>query len=463
MDFNYNIENFGNIQKASIEIKPLTIIAGENGVGKSFTTKSLYCLLDALNKDYLLEYIDVSLAIIQRNIIFFESEFTNKSQKDIDFIENLKTVKLNFLNFLQRELQELNLEQQEKLLNNFFDRIKEDYKEIEQYQKKQSVLKKFEKVVIYTKEILNAYLKLLNLEEDFKKIISLGIEKELKDNFQKNFQISNLETLLRKDEKIKSFDLKIDSIGNMNIKENQNIDFSFTSKGIMEIQKLANIVYIDSPAYLKVRKALENKKRGFANSFAFKVFDEEKYLKDYPLYLDRLYDFLDKKYLDKPDFEDLSNELQNLMSGRLNITKSGNIEYLDTNNNSMPLSLTAMGITNIGLIDLLIRNNIINKGSFLIMDEPEAHLHPEWQVKLINILYKVAQAGANIIIATHSIDMIKAVELLIKQDEDAKNLISLNKMPYNSDFTKLEQEDKIEEILADLSSPFYKMYMEGLK
>ena len=80
------------------------------------------------------------------------------------------------------------------------------------------------------------------------------------------------------------------------------------------------------------------------------------------------------------------------------------------------------------------------------MDEPEAHLHPEWQVKLINILYKVAQAGANIIIATHSIDMIKAVELLIKQDEDAKNLISLNKMPYNSDFTKLEQEDKIEEM-----------------
>ncbi len=461
MDFNFNIENFGNIKKASIEIKPLTIIAGENGTGKSFTTKSLYCLLDALNKDYLMEYIQVNLAKIQRNIIFFESEFTKKSQKDMDFIEDLKTSKLVFLNFIQNELQELNLEQQEKLLNSFFYRIKSDYKEIEQYQKKQSPLKKFEKVSSYTSEILKSYKNLLILEEDFKGVVSLGIEKDLKDNFQKNFQISNLETLVRKDEKIKSFDLKIDSIGNMNVKENQNIDFSFTSKGIMEIQKLANIVYIDSPAYLKVRKALENRKRGF--SLGFKVFDEEKYLKDYPLYLDRLYEFLDKKYLDAPDFKELSDELQKLMSGKLNITKSGDIEYLDINNNAMPLSLTAMGITNIGLIDLLIRNNIINKGSFLIMDEPEAHLHPEWQVTLIKILYKVAQAGANIIIATHSIDMIKAVELLIKQDEDAKKLISLNKMPYKNNFMNLSQEEKIEEILTDLSSPFYKMYMEGLK
>ena len=82
---------------------------------------------------------------------------------------------------------------------------------------------------------------------------------------------------------------------------------------------------------------------------------------------------------------------------------------------------------------------------------------------LIKILYKVAQAGANIIIATHSIDMIKAVELLIKQDEDAKKLISLNKMPYKNNFMNLSQEEKIEEILTDLSSPFYKMYMEGLK
>ena len=36
-------------------------------------------------------------------------------------------------------------------------------------------------------------------------------------------------------------------------------------------------------------------------------------------------------------------------------------------------------------------------------------------------------------------------------------------MPYKNNFMNLSQEEKIEEILTDLSSPFYKMYMEGLK
>ncbi len=51
----YNLENIGNIDKASITIKPLTIIAGENSSGKTFVTKSLYTVLDSVYKNHLLE------------------------------------------------------------------------------------------------------------------------------------------------------------------------------------------------------------------------------------------------------------------------------------------------------------------------------------------------------------------------------------------------------------------------
>lgn len=458
MNFKFSIENLGNIKKADFEIKPLTIIAGENGSGKSFTTKSLYCLLDALNKDYLFDYIQLNISNIKRGIIFYESELLNKSQKDVTFIENFKEDYWNFLDFIQDELQGLNLEQQEKILQNFSTRLEKQFQRLKEYFEIQSSLKKFQRVKEHADTILESYNNIIELENSFKYIISEEIEKNLKSNFQKNFQISNLETLIRKDEKVKHIDLKIDSIGNVNIRDKQYIDFSLKPKGIIQIQNLKNIVYIDSPAYLKVRRGLESRYRGF---IGFRG-EDDKYLKGYPLYLEKLYEFIDKRYLDEPDFKSLSDELQELMSGKLNITKSGDIEYMDKNNNSMPLSLTAMGITNIGLIDLLLRNNIINRGSFLIMDEPEAHLHPKWQVALIEILYKVAQAGANIIIATHSIDMIKAIELLIKQDKNAKDLIAINKMPHNEDFGKLDEEEKIEEILSDLSSPFYEMYMKGL-
>jgi predicted ATPase len=53
MDFELTIKNLGNIKQASFKVKPFTIIAGENSSGKSFATKGLYCLLDALNRDYL--------------------------------------------------------------------------------------------------------------------------------------------------------------------------------------------------------------------------------------------------------------------------------------------------------------------------------------------------------------------------------------------------------------------------
>ena len=51
----YNLENIGNIDKASITIKPLTIVAGENSSGKTFVTKSLYTVLDSVYKNHFLE------------------------------------------------------------------------------------------------------------------------------------------------------------------------------------------------------------------------------------------------------------------------------------------------------------------------------------------------------------------------------------------------------------------------
>ena len=141
-----------------------------------------------------------------------------------------------------------------------------------------------------------------------------------------------------------------------------------------------------------------------------------------------------------------------------NGVKFTNINFISKNGN-FPISLTAMGITNIGIIDMLIRNNSINKGSFLIIDEPEVHLHPKWQVEFVNILYDIADAGANVIITTHSIDIVKAVELLAKKDD--KN-IAINRMPYSPKFKNKTIEEKISDILNDLISPYYKMYMEGL-
>jgi len=459
MNFNLNIENLGNIRKANFEIKPLTIIAGENGSGKSFATKSIYTILDTLNKDYITREFISYFSLLTREFDFFDEKLTPKAAVDINFIKNFYE---NYSVQLQKMLDSYRIadfEDQELLSKEYEVQCLEMIKETEAYYDKRKKLKKFVSTKEHIENILHHLNHILNIVREYKLIVVKEIEKNLRDNFKKNFQVTSLQSLHYKQKNLKNIKFDIDSIGSVSIDEKEELDFSFFSKGIMEIQKLQNIVFIDSPVYLKIRKGLEKN-----SIFKFHLFYDvgDRYLKGYPLYIEKLYEFLDKKYLDEPDFKELSDELQQLISGKLNIVKSGDIEYVDQKGSSVPLSLTAMGISNIGLIELLLRNNIINKGSFLIIDEPEAHLHPKWQVALVEILYKVAQAGANIIIATHSIDMIKAVELIIKKDKEAHDLIGLNKMPYNEKFSKLNNEQKIEEILSDLSSPFYEMYIKGM-
>jgi predicted ATPase len=95
------------------------------------------------------------------------------------------------------------------------------------------------------------------------------------------------------------------------------------------------------------------------------------------------------------------------------------------------------------------------------MDEPEVHLHPQWQVFLAQILYKIAKNGANIIIATHSLDFLKAFENILKdEDENAHEVIAINKMPYDEVFSSLTELEKVGYVLDDLSKPFYDLYMQ---
>ena len=49
MNYDIHIENLGAIKEANLTITPLTILAGENGTGKSFVTKFLYSVLNTIN------------------------------------------------------------------------------------------------------------------------------------------------------------------------------------------------------------------------------------------------------------------------------------------------------------------------------------------------------------------------------------------------------------------------------
>ena len=113
-----------------------------------------------------------------------------------------------------------------------------------------------------------------------------------------------------------------------------------------------------------------------------------------PGYIFNLISLLKKDYVGDIAFPEIYNKLTQteIMGGQLTITDDGNILFYE-NDKLFPLSITATGIANIGMLSLLIERKVLDKDSLLFVDEPEAHLHPAWQVFLAESLFELARQG----------------------------------------------------------------------
>jgi AAA15 family ATPase/GTPase len=71
----------------------------------------------------------------------------------------------------------------------------------------------------------------------------------------------------------------------------------------------------------------------------------------------------------------------------------------------------ASGFQKFGLIWKLLRNGLIESGSVLFWDEPEASINPELIPVLVDVLLTLQKSGVQIFIATHNYDVVQWLEL----------------------------------------------------
>ena len=65
----------------------------------------------------------------------------------------------------------------------------------------------------------------------------------------------------------------------------------------------------------------------------------------------------------------------------------------------------------------MLRSGFLTSNTLLIVDEPEAHLHPQWIVeyaRLIVLLNK--EIGVNFLIASHNPDMVSAIKYISEKE-----------------------------------------------
>ena len=84
---------------------------------------------------------------------------------------------------------------------------------------------------------------------------------------------------------------------------------------------------------------------------------------------------------------------------------------------------SATGIKSFSILQILLNNGFIDKNTLLIVDEPEAHLHPQWIVeyaRMIVLLHK--HIGTKFFIASHSTDFVSAIKYIATKEECLSSL-----------------------------------------
>ncbi len=80
---------------------------------------------------------------------------------------------------------------------------------------------------------------------------------------------------------------------------------------------------------------------------------------------------------------------------------------------NISINEVATGMKSFAIILRLLQNGYIDDKTLLIIDEPEAHLHPQWIVKFAKVLVLIQKLlGAKVMVASHDPDMVAAINAM---------------------------------------------------
>ncbi len=106
---------------------------------------------------------------------------------------------------------------------------------------------------------------------------------------------------------------------------------------------------------------------------------------------------------------DIKEEVSKLMGGEFKKDEMGRY-YFDKAGQRIELLNTATGIKYFGIFQVLSQNKYLNKNTVLILDEPEVHLHPKWQLEMAKIIVELVKNGVKVLVNSHSPYMIEALQ-----------------------------------------------------
>ena len=367
------LENVGKITSANIKLDGITVIAGENNTGKSTIGKMLFCVFNAFYK--IEEQIrDERVKSISRVLRSYYHETANRLTRNfnvVDLAEHIVETKEIFLE---------NIELMQKEIEEYF--INRD-KNFEKYINQDTIENLANKICGY-----------LNLHDD--EVQKMILKKRLEAEFaMKIGHLNNLEQKTKVKLAIKNDTIDFEVIKNEDI----NI-FNYISLN-------KDIIYIDDPFILDD-----------LGDFRWHILtDEFEHRHDLLMKLAKdkkteEFSVIDELIVQKK-LEKISNKMIGICDGNLMEEDSDSFIYKTARlNGDLKMVNLSTGMKSFVILRRLLQNGNIDENGIIILDEPEIHLHPEWQLKFAEIIVLIQKEfNANILLNTHSPYFLNAIEV----------------------------------------------------
>lgn len=121
-----------------------------------------------------------------------------------------------------------------------------------------------------------------------------------------------------------------------------------------------------------------------------------------------------------PDYMDaILEQISAVIDGTV-VQENDTFYVVKKDGRKIDFSLEAEGLRKLALLWKLIRNGLLEPGSILLWDEPEANLNPELFQLVAKLLLELQRSGIQIFVATHSYNFAKYLELLRTSEEQVQ-------------------------------------------
>ena len=394
-----SIRNIGKLKEADVEINGITVIAGENNTGKSTVSKTLFSLFNGFYN--------------------FDKKLLELKSKDIT------NIFLRFVQNLNRENVNILIDISDKIVKDTsykFDRNKL----IKLIQENRNFIS-----IEYLEEVSEKIFNILNIknEEYLENTISYILNNEFDNQINTIWSDDLGEIAL----KIKENELKLKIKNNKVIKIENKINLR------------SEVIYIDDPFIIdnlneyKWRDInyLENHKESLETKLV-----REKNEKTFS-----------EKIIAKNNLQQITEKLKEVINGEIKFYQ-GKWIYKFENNNELNLKNLSAGLKSFAILKRLVENGNLEEKGIVILDEPEIHLHPEWQLKFAELIVLLQKDfGMHILLTTHSPYFVNALEVFSEKygvDEKCKYYVAEN--VENSSIIK-NVTDNTREIYRKLARP----------